>query len=400
MKKSVICMAAGTALMLGAAPALAQNSIPTPGMPSLENHSSYLYGTTPRPRPATTATTTNTLPPPSETVTPNNPTPTFGMPSKKQHDDLLYDDKALPQNNVQPNARATNRTAGTPPAIRPVPQPKPEVKGLLTQTEWDVGFQFSHQNYREPDLNDTSTGRKETVHLRGLQYGVTSNLTVVLYDKWFARLDGRYAYGAEDYKFGAFRSDGEDVNIGEVRLLGGRDILFNNANFSLTPYMGIGYRYLYNDARGVAAANGIYSNGYRRASQYLYMPVGVTPRTMLTSDIRLSVNLEYDQLLFGKQKSQLGDAGVVSTGVANPSAGIYSTVTNNQHSGYGLRGEAMVERGSWALGPFFDYWNIDRSDDGCSTLSATNGNSYQNCSWVEPRNQTLEYGLQVRYRLF
>ena len=160
----------------------------------------------------------------------------------------------------------------------------------------------------------------------------------------------------------------------------GKDFVFEQLNgvpvdFSLAPYIGIGYRNLLNDSRGITS---IGKRGYRRDSEYLYIPIGVTHRFLLDDSSRISTNIEYDQLVEGWQTSYLNDFSAQQV-----------NIVNGQYSGYGLRGNLNYERANWSAGPFFYYWNINRSD-----LARGAGNS----EWLEPHNDTLEYGLQARYR--
>jgi hypothetical protein len=103
----------------------------------------------------------------------------------------------------------------------------------------------------------------------------------------------------------------------------------------------------------------------------------VTPRFRITDQSRLSLNIEYDQLLYGWQLSELSDIG-------------FADITNPQTSGYGLRGSVMYERRSWSVGPFINYWNIGHSAYDCVAGGAECGD--------EPDNQTLEVGLQGKYK--
>ena len=161
----------------------------------------------------------------------------------------------------------------------------------------------------------------------------------------------------------------------EARGLVGKDWAINDAVFS--PYIGLGYRYLANDARGFTDTGAV---GYRRESRYLYLPIGVTHRIALNDLARLVTELEYDHFLSGTQISRLSDAGLG-----------YGDVTNNQSSGYGLKLSVMYEKSNWAIGPYMHYWNIGQSD--IAVL-------YQNGSPVgigwEPKNNTVEFGVKAR----
>ena len=48
----------------------------------------------------------------------------------------------------------------------------------------------------------------------------------------------------------------------------------------------------------------------------------------------------------------------------------------------------MYEEAEWSVGPFFNYWNIDQSE-----IKHIDG-----IGIIEPHSQTVEYGVQARYR--
>jgi len=152
------------------------------------------------------------------------------------------------------------------------------------------------------------------------------------------------------------------------------DRLFEYA--TLSPYTGFGYRFLYNDLRGASSTG---APGYRRESNYYYLPLGVIYRQAFNGQSSLTGMLEYDQLLFGRQVSRLSDTGL----------GL-SDVTNNQSSGYGLRLGLIYEINAWAIGPYLYYWNIGQSD---TAIVYKNGTPYV-YAW-EPANNTTEFGLKA-----
>ncbi len=247
---------------------------------------------------------------------------------------------------------------------------------LGTTTGFELGGQISNYRYQEHVVANT-----EFMNETGPHFGITGTATKA-FDVYghgvFVTGDGRFAYGSNDYE-GSGTKSGVDDFLWDVRLLGGADFVFDNAassgkNFSISPYLGLGYRNLFNDLRGKTSTGAL---GYRRDSQYLYLPVGVTPRFRVTNDARVSINMEYDQLLQGWQTTSIGDA--------TPGA---TDLNNRQHGGYGLRGSVMYQKAKWSAGPFFDYWNIDQSTINCDNVQ---------CGF-EPHNQTIEYGVQAFYR--
>ena len=180
----------------------------------------------------------------------------------------------------------------------------------------EFGLSVSSYFYEEPSLNVSMTGDK---------FGVNHTGTVVLKNDWFIKDDLRFAYGKADYA-------GSGVQLGapdwyyEVRGLLGKDFQVRSVVYS--PYIGFGYRYLFNDVRGYSNTG---SAGYRRESNYFYVPVGVTHHLEMQDQAVLSTTVEFDYFLRGKQVTRLSDLighqGIISA----------SDTTNWQNSGYGYR---------------------------------------------------------------
>ena len=87
-------------------------------------------------------------------------------------------------------------------------------------------------------------------------------------------------------------------------------------------------------------------DGYR-TDDYLYLPVGMTARTIVASHNALSFNLEYDFLLHGWQTtrdSELGGGDVPATPTA-PAFTIdgFSDISFDQHCGWALRASAKYQ---------------------------------------------------------
>jgi len=112
--------------------------------------------------------------------------------------------------------------------------------------------------------------------------------------------------------------------------------------------------------------------GYRRESNYWYVPLGLTSRLMWINGGRFALNAEYDYFVGGTQRSFLSDAGFVD-------------FLNHQHGGSGARGSFLYEGTDWSFGPWFSYWHITQSDSVCSGFLCVD----------EPNNRTTEYGLKL-----
>ncbi len=236
---------------------------------------------------------------------------------------------------------------------------------LETQTGKDIGLSLSSYRYQEPGY----------MTLTGGKIGLDLHVARVSVNGLIFRGEMRFAGGAVDYDSNASGSaSGEPDWYLETRALLGKDWAVRDT--VLSPYAGLGYRYLFNDGRGIT--NTGYA-GYRRQSNYLYLPIGIIHRMTLNDQARLESTLEYDQLIVGKQYSSLSDTG-----------GGYSDISNNQNSGYGLKLSFMYQKDRWAFGPFFNYWNISQSD---TAILIQYGVPV--AIGVEPHNNTVEFGLKA-----
>jgi len=243
-------------------------------------------------------------------------------------------------------------------------QPDP----LATRAGLEVGAQVAHYEYLEPDI----------AKLSGNRLGVVGTGTLTGDSGIFGKIDLRESYGRLDYQGSGSKTGVPDLIL-EARALVGLDWV--GASVSLSPYLGLGYRYLFDDLRGNSSTG---AAGYRRYSNYLYAPVGFTTRFRLGDGWVLAPALEADVFLLGKQISKLSDTGI---------AGLIDA-TNTQHSGRGHRVALMMEKDRWVFGAWTHYWHIQASDTQCVTAPASGV-----CQkGVEPENYTRESGVELRYR--
>jgi len=250
-------------------------------------------------------------------------------------------------------------------ALFPAFTVRAESGSLMTRTGKDIGLSLSSYDYQEPGI----------MSLQGLKMGLDLRVVKVLQSDRFIRGDLRYAFGTVDYSsYDTGSASGEPDWYIEARGLIGKDLAVRESVIS--AYMGLGYRYLFNDGRGITSTG---YGGYRRESNYFYLPLGLIHRRSLHGRAMLETELEYDQLLAGKQVSGLSDVG-----------GGYSDVTNNQSSGYGLRLSVMYRKSSWIVGPFLTYWNIGESD-----AAVVYRYGVPDSLGVEPKNDTVELGVKA-----
>jgi hypothetical protein len=242
----------------------------------------------------------------------------------------------------------------------------------LQKHTWELGPEISYIEYKEPDL----------MKQKGYMYGIAGSYTY--HDKLMLKAEGRFSYGQVDYSSPISGTEDDiDDYIWEFRGLAGYDFPVSKASF-LTPYAGIGYRYLNDDSSGKVTSTG--ARGYERESNYIYSPIGVRLITNLKNGWSVGAMAEYDIFWWGKQISHLSDA-----------APGYNDPQNRQTRGYGLRGSVELQREAknvtFGIAPFIRYWDIKeskRSDITWYGIKTDEG--------VEPKNHSTEYGINLLVR--
>lgn len=260
--------------------------------------------------------------------------------------------------------------------------------------DFAMGPEVFYYTYREPSF----------MKLKGMMYGVFMQYThrtrenpIItgfrdmirgIFDPYnefnMFKFEGYFNYGELDYTSeGTGSDDGEPNYVFHGKLLAGHDMRFME-NFRVTPYGGVGYRYLKDDSGGRVTTTGAF--GYDRESNYFYIPLGIETNHKFGSSWSLTCNMEYDFLLWGTQRSHLED---VDPG--------YNTIKNDQKSGYGFVGSFRIkkagERFDFYIEPFFRYWKIKDSDISPLTYSGV-AIGYG----LEPENNTTEAGVRLGMR--
>ena len=224
---------------------------------------------------------------------------------------------------------------------------------------WEVAPEISWFRYEEPGV----------MRDEGMFYGVAGSYTRPR-ERGFFRLEAAFSIGTMDYE-GSLQ-DGTPYSMEDsvdcllsLRLLGGYP--WQAARWDNLFYAGFGYRFLNDDSRSDPA-------GYDRVSNYFYVPLGVKGHHALGHGWRLGLGGEFDLLLLGVQISYIGES---------------QPQVNAQWPGFGGRASVELRRSDskmdLALAPFIQYWWIDES----STSSE---------GWYEPRNNSVQYGLDLIWR--
>ena len=194
------------------------------------------------------------------------------------------------------------------------------------------------------------------------------------------KLDGRGSFGQVDYSSASTgSSDGINDYILDGRVLAGYDFYCSeDALTTYAFYTGIGYRYLNDAGGGTVTTTG--AHGYDRESSYLYLPAGLEATMPLSEYWKLISTFEFDLLIKGKQESHLSTAFP-----------LYADLSNNQNSGYGLRGSFQFqktgEKIDLSFEPFVRYWSIENSEVGTVNYAGV-AIGYG----LEPKNDTVEAG--------
>ena len=250
----------------------------------------------------------------------------------------------------------------------------PNILKLAPTTGNQVYVSSAYYSYSEPDANTTH---------KGVTTGIGYERTQKLSGQSFVKANIDYNPGRTEYA-GAGTKTGVPQSYWEARVLIGTSFQANDE--TLSPYIGIGYRSLYNDNRGPSSTGAV---GYQRTVNYTHIPIGIISRKAAASNSSVETRLEYDYLLKGRVQSQLSDV-IGYTGYTDaPDA------TNTQTSGWGLRLSVSYLKDNWGVTPYLTYWFIQNSD--AVPVSITKDGTTSLYSAVEPTNRTNEYGVKVSY---
>jgi hypothetical protein len=242
---------------------------------------------------------------------------------------------------------------------------------LENQNRAEIGLEYNRYRYVEPIFD---------LVIKGNVFGAYINYTARpaksdgIYDDIadMYKVETRFNYGRVDYKSsGSGTMDNIPDYAFEIRGLVGKDFAVMTDS-RLTPYLGLGFRYLNDDASGKRTSRG--AGGYERESRYVYIPMGVEFTTRLAEGWLLSPTLEYDYFINGTQISHLSDV--------NPTD---SDSKNKQRDGYGMRGAIKFVKQNkpvdFVVEPYIRYWHIEDSDP--------------TDEGYEPKNKTTEYGIKM-----
>lgn len=244
----------------------------------------------------------------------------------------------------------------------------------------ELGPEIYHFRYEEPDVMEE----------KGMMYGLTGAYS--WHKNFMLKAEGRLSGGQVNYES---EDTGTIDNItdfsAEVRGLGGYDFK-PTQDFVITPYFGIGYRYLNDDMYNKISSSG--AIGYERESNYIYSPLGVEGIFKMQDSWSIGGLVEYDIFWQGKQKNRF-----VSGTYYDNIYGYYvipENIDNIQNKGYGIRGTVKLQKKGenfdFMIEPFIRYWNIKESKKSNYTTISSNNDII---SFIEPKNNSTEIGVKV-----
>ena len=290
--------------------------------------------------------------------------------------DLIQKSVGLPQTQEQqiPQLEEPARISIQPPPPAGTQKAAKSYKSDQAQPrrhEAGVYFEISHRKYQEPSL-----GMQES----GMMYGVSGDYTYRS-KNFMLKAEGRFAFGDVDYSSPSGEFDGIRDYDYETRFAVGYDLKTASRKASFTPFIGVGYRYLFDGLSKVG------SGGYDRKSNYLYSPMGMETKFRLGREWSLGLIGEYDLFWHGWQKSELGDT--------DPAL---DTAANDQKGGWGTRASIRITKNigriGFAVEPFFRYWNIDKSN----IVNITSNGDPTGYMAFEPANSSTEWGTRIGIR--
>ena len=242
---------------------------------------------------------------------------------------------------------------------------------LLPVHDFTLSAGVSYFEYEEESLDVT---------IEGPLYGIAADYA--FHDPasgWMFGAAAEVDFGSTDYD-GSFQNgtpvkeDSDDLIL-DLRGLAGYDFE-PGPDWALTPFVGLGWRYWYNDVEGPGS--------YTREVSYWYLPVGLQVTARLAGGWRLRLTAEGDVLLAGWVDSELSD---VDPG--------FNDTTNETDlgDGWGARVSLQLRHGHFLVEPFFHYWDVDESDTDVLTYYG----SPTGFVVFEPENTTTVYGLRVGF---
>jgi hypothetical protein len=216
--------------------------------------------------------------------------------------------------------------------------------------DFTLGLESFKYHYGEKDKKGT-----DFIQLNGVMCGLNGSYQLTYRDRVFIRPEARVVYGHTDYN-GFYGNDPSRMNkipsaIIEPRLLIGSP-LKTTEKLTLSPYVGLGFRYKWDDSSDIIGTEG--APGLKRINKTWYVPLGSRFQYLINEQWSVQGFAEYDWFLSGRQSTYKKNV------VPYP-------IINKQKNGWGAKAELLLgrqfEEYLVAFGPYIHYWHIKKSND-------------------------------------
>ncbi|ANV97881.1 hypothetical protein BBW65_03285 [Helicobacter enhydrae] len=173
-----------------------------------------------------------------------------------------------------------------------------------------------------------------------------------------------------------YNTDSTDYYAGIVPKLG--VAFFKQEQEVLFVYVGLGYRFLYNqviDQPGIQAS-------YKRYQGYVFLPIGVSGEIPISANFAFIALAEHRFLLFGHNTTHLTDVGYDKD--------LFFTQKKGEGGRFALGMKFPFSKGAIKVLAYYDHWEIAKSN----VLQAYK-NGRPAGEFIEPANFTSAFGLTL-----
>lgn len=258
------------------------------------------------------------------------------------------------------------------PIDHPAAQPQTtDAKSINWLHGLQIGVGVSHALHREPGI----------MQVQGPRLGVWGTFSLPMWHQWEPNVQVSAQSSAMHYssETSGTLSQVPDHEL-DLRMTALQSLFSGKARlatgFQLGAYLGLGYRWHYNDLRGMTSKNHV---GYRRVNRRLYWPLGLQLTKL--DPKKMSVRLEYAPVVHGVQVTHMTDVGAQQDAkVAQKSYGWAV------HLGWQLQS-------NWRLVGYHRRW-VNQATDSWLAVTPSGAKNYH-----EPKGQWQETGLKLE-RLF
>lgn len=237
-------------------------------------------------------------------------------------------------------------------------QGKEGLRNELTHT-FSLGLEQAWYQYVEPDVYQRmpyNTYGARWMNLKGNLWGFSASYRLTWQEKLFVQPEFRILYGKHQYNWGQKKNIVSKTQhkipslLYEPRLIVGGHIPLMSKNVTLSPYIGIGYRFKSDDSEDVKTSRTGGNLGFYRKSNYVYVPLGASVDYAFDNTWSVSLKGEYDWIVKAWHYSRVPTE---------------RPTTFKQPNGYGLKGEVSVsylyKKVKFSVSPYLNYWNIRNS---------------------------------------